>query len=302
MPITRRKFLWSAAGTTAAFLALTAEGRREANHPQLDRVEIFLPQLPDVFDGYTIAQLTDFHYDPIFTHIPIAEGVRMVNALRPNLIVLTGDFATAPLMGGLHRSVKVPGLEACAELLRDLQAENGVFGVLGNHDEYYSHTRMIGALKAVEIRILRNEAIPIERQQRRLWLAGISDIVSGEPDLNRTLHAIPAGETTALLCHEPDFADTAAKYPVDIQLSGHSHGGQVVLPLAGAMYLPILARKYPRGLRHLGKLTLYTSRGIGTVRVPVRLHCPPEVTLITLRAGPRPPVAGARKSADPGTA
>jgi len=274
-------------------LAVSGEGLYEADHPELERVEIFLPRLPDVFDGFTIAQLSDFHYDQHFSCRPIAQGIAIANSLRPNLIALTGDFVTAPLMGGLHRSSKVPGLDSCAKLLAGLRADYGVFAVLGNHDEYYNPQRIVGALRTAGVRPLRNEATAIERNGRRIWLAGIQDAIYGLPDLYTALHGIPSGETTLLLCHEPDFADIVTKYPVDLQLSGHSHGGQVVLPLAGALYLPPMARKYPRGLRQLGRLSLYTNRGIGTVRVAVRLKSSPEVTLITLRSGPRPPVAGA---------
>jgi len=221
----------------------------------------------------------------------------MVNELRPDLVVLTGDFVTAPFFGGLHRSPKVPEAEPCASLLSELRAPSGVFGVLGNHDDYFNPARIIEPLQSAGIRILRNEALPIERQGSRLWLAGLKDILAGEPDLGKALSGIPPGETTALLCHEPDFADQAMRYPVDLQFSGHSHGGQVRLPLVGALFLPDLARKYPRGLHRLGRLTLYTSRGIGTVRVPVRLNAPPEVTVITLRCGAQPPRSSSSSSA-----
>src|SRR5262249_34591136 len=118
----------------------------------------------------------------------------------------------------------------------------------------------------------------------RLWLAGVDDVIEGKPDMDRTLRGIPGNEAVILLAHEPDFADQVVQYPVDLQLSGHSHGGQVRIPLIGAPYLPELGRKYPWGLRRIGRLTLYTNVGIGTIRVPFRWNCPPEITLITLRA------------------
>ncbi len=282
----------------AAVAGGTAVGANQANHPRLERLDIFLPQLPDAFDGFKIAQLSDFHYDPHFSRAPIEIGINIVNGLRPDLIVLTGDFVTAPILGGLHRSSKVPEADPCASLLAGLRASSGIFGVLGNHDEYFHAQRIIDPLQSAGIRILRNQAIAIERQGRRLWVAGLNDIIAGEPDLDQALSTIPPGETTALLCHEPDFADEVVKYPVDIQLSGHSHGGQVRLPLLGALFLPPMARKYPRGLHRLGRLSLYTTRGIGTVRVPLRLDCPPEVTLITLRCGTQPPGADSTISVD----
>jgi predicted MPP superfamily phosphohydrolase len=126
--------------------------------------------------------------------------------------------------------------------------------------------------------------VPIETAGARLWLSGVDDVLVGKPDLDRALQGIPRNEPVVLLAHEPDFADQAAKYPVDLQLSGHSHGGQIRLPVVGAVFLPDLARKYPWGLRKIGALTLYTNVGLGTIRIPARLNCPPEVTLFTLRA------------------
>ena len=263
----------------------------QANHPQLSKLDTFLPSLPDSFDGYKIALLSDFHYDEHFSRAPIEIAIAIVNRLAPDLIILLGDYVTTPAFGGLHRSSKVPEANPCAVLLSALHASSGVFGVLGNHDEYYSVRAIIEPLQAAGIHILRNQSFPMERDGKRLWLAGISDLLSGQPDLDKTLSGIPFGETTVLLCHEPDFADHVVKYPVDLQLSGHSHGGQVRIPLAGALYLPPMGRKYPRGLRHVEHLTLYTNRGIGTLRVPVRLDCPPEVTLLTLRCGVEPPGA-----------
>jgi len=111
----------------------------------------------------------------------------------------------------------------------------------------------------------------------------VDDVLNGSPDLDATLHPIPANEAAVVVVHEPDYADHVARHPVDLQLSGHSHGGQVCLPFVRPLYLPDLARKYVWGLYKIGGLTLYTNPGLGTVGVPVRLNCPPEITLLTLR-------------------
>jgi predicted MPP superfamily phosphohydrolase len=108
--------------------------------------------------------------------------------------------------------------------------------------------------------------------------------MQGKPDLTRTLTSVPKEETVVLLSHEPDFADEATRHSVDLQLSGHSHGGQIWLPIIGAPWLPPFAEKYPRGRYQVGGLTLYTNIGLGTIRVPIRLNCIPEITLFTLRA------------------
>jgi hypothetical protein len=143
---------------------------------------------------------------------------------------------------------------------------------------------IIHALSSHGIPVLRNRSMPVEQNGSRIWLSGLDSIWEGDPDMDLALRGVPSDELVVLLVHEPDFADEAAYYPVDIQLSGHSHGGQVWIPGIGAPWLPMLARKYPRGLHRIGALTLYTNMGLGTIRLPIRLNCPPEITLFTLRA------------------
>lgn len=125
----------------------------------------------------------------------------------------------------------------------------------------------------------------LENGGQKLWLAGVDDVYEGAPDLKKTLSNIPDEDCVILLCHEPDYADTVREYSVDLQLSGHSHGGQIRLPLIGPPYLPELGRKYPIGMYNFGHLTLYTNVGIGTIRIPARWNCPPEITLFTLHSG-----------------
>jgi predicted MPP superfamily phosphohydrolase len=260
----------------------------EPNRPILNRVDIHLHRLPDAFDRFTIAQLSDFHYDPDFSATPIRIAVEMVNQLRPNLIVLTGDFVTTPFLAQrLHRNLKKAAetAEPCGALLNKLKAEFGVMSVIGNHDGNTDPTLVKAILKSQGLPVMYDESQPLEREGKKLWIAGLDDNPD-ETDLTAALKKIPPGEPVVVLIHEPDTADFVSKYPVDLQLSGHSHGGQVILPLIGPAYLPPLARKYPRGLRKVGGLTLYTNVGIGTMGLPLRLNCPPEVTLFTLRAGP----------------
>ena len=154
---------------------------------------------------------------------------------------------------------------------------------MGNHDAASYPEKIAEALLGYRIPVLRNSSLAIERGTDRVWVAGIDDLLRGEPDLDLTLSRIPRNETTILLAHEPDFADDAAARSVDLQLSGHSHGGQIWIPGIGAPWLPPMARKYPRGLRSIGNLKLYTNIGIGTIRAPIRINCRPEITLITLR-------------------
>jgi predicted MPP superfamily phosphohydrolase len=266
----------------------------EPNDPRLVRLEIPLARLPRSFDGFTIAQLSDFHYDEIFSVVPIRKAIKAVNDLHPDLIVLTGDFVTVPMLEDFlsKKSADVyRGKEAvrtappCAQLLSELRARLGVFAILGNHDVASVPDFITECLENHGIRVLRNTSLPIEQGKARFWLAGIDDVMQGVPDLSRTLASIPKEETVVLLSHEPDFADKAALHPIDLQLSGHSHGGQIWLPIIGAPWLPPYAQKYPRGKYQVGGLTLYTNIGLGTIRVPIRLNCTPEITLFTLRAG-----------------
>jgi predicted MPP superfamily phosphohydrolase len=281
---TRRRFLKIAAAAGA--LAIGADATvLEPNHPRLVRVAIPLPRLPQEFDGFTIIQLSDFHFDPYFSIIPIRKSVQITNALKPDLIVLTGDFVSAPAIESALRN-KRAALQAdpCSEVLKDLRAQHGVWAVLGNHDAFSDPVHVTEALKAGGINVLSNSAAPIERNSHRFWLAGLADVLARHADLDAALKGISPEESVVLLAHEPDFADHTVKYPVDLQLSGHSHGGQIRLPLLGPVYLPTLGRKYPRGLRTIDRLSLYTNVGIGTLYVPVRWNCAPEITLITLRS------------------
>lgn len=280
----RRKFLKAGAAVAAAgALAVVGDGVIfEANRPQLVSIEIPLSRVAEAWDGFRLVQLSDLHYDDRFSVIPLRKAVSLVNQLHPDLVVVTGDFITAPLVKHRPQIIRAARvIEPCAQLLAQMQAQFGIFASLGNHDVSTDPAHVTAGLEAHGISVLRNRAVPLERDGARLWLAGLDDVLVGKPDLKLTLKAVPPGEPVVLLAHEPDFADYVAH--ADLQLSGHSHGGQIRIPLIGAPYLPAMGRKYPRGLRQIGPLTLYTNVGIGTIVLPIRLACPPEVTLITLR-------------------
>ena len=255
----------------------------EPNRPRIVRREMALRRWPAQLDGFTIALLSDFHYDPEFSVHPLRSAIGMVNALHPELIVLTGDFVSLPWFG--DAAAGATAAEPCAQLLRQLQAPHGLWAVMGNHDAFTDPDRVTSTLRAVGINVLANESVPIERAgaRARFWLSGVDDVLGGTADLDATLHKVPADEATILLAHEPDYADHVARYPVDLQLSGHSHGGQVRVPFIRPLYLPDLAHKYVWGQYQIRGLTLYTNPGLGTVGVPVRLNCPPEITLLTMR-------------------
>lgn len=253
----------------------------EPNRPRLIRKEIALRRWPARLDGFTIALLSDFHYDQYFSIHPIRSAVGIVNHLHPDLIALTGDFVSMPWSGSNEKAAA--DAEPCAELLGKLYAPHGVWSVLGNHDVACDAARVTDALQAVGILTLSNKSVAIEKDGARFWLGGVNDVLEGGADLPGALHGIPGQEALVMMVHEPDYADHVARHPVDLQLSGHTHGGQVRMPFVRPLFLPPLAKKYVWGLFKIRELTLYTNAGIGTVNIPVRWNCPPEITFITIR-------------------
>lgn len=281
IPTTRRRFWLSAAAAGA--VALSGDGLFfEPNLPRVVRQNFILPRWPEAMNGFTIALLSDFHYDPYFSLHPLRAAIPLVNNLHPDLIALTGDFVSVPLVGNEKKAAF--HAEPCARLLRQMSAPHGLWAVLGNHDWDTDPEHVTRALQAENIRVLANQSEAIETNHARIWLGGINDVFSGTADVAQALRGVPSGEAVVLLVHEPDFADQVARFPIDLQLSGHSHGGQIRIPLLPPLYLPDLAKKYILGTYRVGPLTLYTNGGLGTVTVPVRLNCPPEITFLTLHS------------------
>lgn len=279
----------SLAGTAGLFCGATGWAAFiEPEQLDVARVPIHLPRLPAAFEGVTIAQLSDLHYGPFTGAREIGGAVERANALSPDLVVVTGDYITSPLLEGSRTPPSVPLANAvrCAQILSGLRAPLGVAAILGNHDAMLDASYVASVLQSHGLRVLRNSSFALERDHARVWLAGVEDVLESTPRLDLALTGVPRDEAVVLLAHEPDFADQASHQPIDLQLSGHSHGGQVRLPLLGAPYLPRLARKYPYGYYRVGPLQLYTNRGIGTIGLPLRLGATPEVTLFTLRRGP----------------
>lgn len=301
MLLTRRQLL---ATSALGAIGLAAIGAGALYHDTTDlkitRLDVPLRRLPSRFDGLRIVQLSDFHYDRYVDVRIITSAVQAANQLQPDLVVLTGDFVTQGPFTGQYDPPSARDAEPCSQILSRLRSRLGIFAVLGNHDYYTDPNMVAEILRSRGFHVLRNHSFAVEQEGSRLWIAGVNDVVAGADDLELALQKIPASETVVLLAHEPDFADWVPPGRVDLQLSGHSHGGQIVLPVIGPPYLPPLARKYPWGLRQLGPLTLYTNRGVGTITLPLRFNCPPEITLFTLRsssAAPPLPVSDRRQTA-----
>lgn len=286
VPLTKfsRRNLLRGGLITAVALTLYA-GEIERHWIELKRISIAIPNLPEAFDGFRIAQLSDIHLDFFTEPFFLRRAVRQINDLKPDAVFLTGDFITE-----FMRSPTLPLHAAwlCAEILQTLTCAR-VYGILGNHDCLSNPTEIARALTAHGVQVLRNANLPIEQNGARLWLAGLDDPLAGRPDLNKTIPERIRSlrdEPVLLLCHEPDYIDTILRHPasqsIRFMLSGHTHGGQVRIPFYGPLTLPLMGKNYVEGLFQLGGMQLYVNRGLGTVGVPFRFDCPPEITEITL--------------------
>ncbi len=281
--ISRRRFLAMGLSSCAG-LALYS-GEIERHWIEVTSREIRLRSLPATHEGMKIVQLSDIHLDEFTEPFLLRNAVDQVNRIAPDVVLLTGDFVTYDLT---PRKFSLKSAWQCAEILNQLKCPQR-YAVLGNHDHFLSGEEVTRALVSHRIPVLTNAYVPLERNGSRIWLAGVDDPVCGEPDPDK---AIPISirnvpdEPVVLMCHAPDYADHLLARPagqaVALMLSGHTHGGQVRLPLAGALDLPPGGRKYVEGLFRLGPMQLYVNRGIGTVGVPFRFDCPPEITVITL--------------------
>ena len=280
---TRRKLLRSA--IRLGTLGLVGGGYSMLIEPswiEFRTRELTLPRLPREFDGYRITQVSDIHFDDWMTESRLGGIVAAVNRLGADAIVMTGDFVSIPATSPL---VADP-LTRC---LSRLSAPDGVFAVLGNHDHWNNEQAVESIIRAAGLNFLCNSFLSIQRGDSRLHLAGVDDVMSGAPKLRTITDRLPSDGGAIMLAHEPDFADeVAACGRFDLQLSGHSHGGQVWLPIIGAPVLPPLGRKYPNGHYDIAGMQLYTNRGVGLLPVAglrVRFLCWPEITTFTLRSG-----------------
>jgi len=279
MRTTRRRFLrWTLTGIGAAGLGcLGGPAYAALIEPRwltLERVVIGLPGLPARLDGLRIGLLSDLHRGPHVSQEQVGQAVETIQSESPDLILLAGDYVTG----------SASFAPSCAAELGRLDGPYGVYACLGNHDHWTDPERVAGALEKEGIQVLRNRAVePVTG----LWVAGVDDVWEQQADLAATLTEVPPGAPVILLAHEPDFADeVATDGRVALQLSGHTHGGQVRLPIIGPPVLPYLGRKYPAGLYRIGPMQLYVSRGVGLIAPPVRFLCRPEVTVLELRPAP----------------
>ncbi|MEJ2010375.1 MAG: metallophosphoesterase [Acidobacteriota bacterium] len=246
--------------------------------PEITEMDIHMRRLSAAYDGLRIIQLTDIHHSLYTPLEDVERAVRITNRLQPDVVALTGDYVT------FSPSYIWP----VAKVLGGLQARLGVFAVLGNHDFQVDADEMTRALKAQRIHVLRNSHFGLHSGHARLWMVGIDDLWWDADDLGAGMRNIPARDPKILLCHNPVGVRMAAEHHIDLVLSGHTHGGQVRLPVVGAFYTRSkLGRRFISGWNRLDGTQIYVSRGIGKVLLPVRVGCPPEIACLNLRSGTR---------------
>ena len=274
MPVTRRAALKTLlAGAVGVGTGVIGHGYAyERYHLRLVGAELPVSGLPVALDGLRVGFITDLHHSRYVAQADVAAAAGLLMAQRPDLIVLGGDYVS-----NFDRRYMQP----CADALASLSAAHGVFAVLGNHDD---DREMPAALQAYGFAVLKDARTSVSIRGTRLDLVGVRFWTRNVRTIARLLDT--AAPTTLLLAHDPRRLTQAAELAVPAMLSGHTHGGQVVLPGIG----PLAARRFPvvAGSGTRDGTSIFVSRGVGTVLVPIRVNCPPEVAVLTLRPGARP--------------
>ncbi len=258
------------------FLTSIYAHKIEPNWLEVKQIEITLPNLDREFTGYRIVQLTDFHIGDGIDRAQLTKIVKVVNAQNPDLIVLTGDYIT-----------KNPELQSklLTSTLAGFHARDRTLAVLGNHDVFDDNAPSVRrAIVKSGITLLENTIYTAKRDRATLHIAGVGDVWYGAAKIDKVLAQLPQTGAAIMLAHEPDFADeTAATGRFGLQLSGHSHGGQVRIPFFKKKYPPY-GHKYPIGRYRVGEMIQYTSRGVGFPGVHARFNCRPEISVFNLAA------------------
>jgi len=259
-------------GTLA--LAVVAAFRTLAQRPRVQERDIAIDGLPAAFDGFRIAQISDLHCGPFASGPRVSGWMNAVNRLRPDLVAVTGDLIASG-------DAFVP---VVASALGQLRAPHGVFACMGNHDYFADGEALARALASEGLTVLRNRGVDVPRAGARLHVAGVDDTWTGRHDVDRALANRPSGVPAVLLAHDPSLFPEAAARGVDLTLSGHTHGGQLGLPLfSRKVNLARIITPYTTGLYREGPASLYVNRGLGTTGPPIRLAVFPEITVLTLR-------------------
>ncbi len=275
----RRAFMKTGAIALSAYsFAGATKGIIDRNDYDIIERTVRIQNLPAEFKGFTIGLMSDIHSSVFMTKPEMEEYVAALNNLKTDIIFVPGDFVNS------QTAEVYPFVEAFSSL----RAPYGVFGCLGNHDYYANVDIVAKEVDGCGIKLLRNDAIKITKENSFINLVGVDDIPIGakpDPYLERALSSIQNPNPRILLCHKPYYLETFAGHNIDLTLAGHTHGGQVVFAKVGNLIVcpAALFSKYVWGLYKFGNSQMYVTRGIGTVGVPFRINCPPEITKITLQ-------------------
>ncbi len=273
----RRLFLARGAGLVAGAASVSLVGVGMANAlgpPDLLRVPVRLPKLDPAFDGFRIAVVSDIHLGPLTGRAHTERIVRMINESSPDMVAIVGDLADGT----------VAALGPAAEPLRDLVSREGTFFVTGNHEYFEEPFEWLRELERLGLHLLRNENTVIRRGGAAFDLAGVNDLAGrmadDGPDFDRALAGRDPSRPTVLLAHQPVQVAEAAKRGVDLQLSGHTHGGQ----LWPFHYVVGMQQGAVAGLSTVDGTQLYVTRGAGFWGPPIRVGAPPDITVLSLEA------------------
>jgi predicted MPP superfamily phosphohydrolase len=283
---TRRDFLKLMGVVALDFFLLAIGGvgygyLMEPNWFKVETIRLKLPRLSRKFSGLRIAQISDIHMGGWMNLERLQRVADLVIEEKPDLLLITGDF----VIGHSAADISQQSVQDLITGLSRLGTSFPTFAVLGNHDYWTDVETVRHILSSSGITELTNTVFTLQRENESLHLCGVDDIWEGDARLDDVIAQLSDDGSAILLAHEPDFADTsAATERFDLQLSGHTHGGQVVLPWIGPPILPYLGRKYPSGLYQVGEMFQYTNRGIGMASLPIRINCPPEITLFVLES------------------
>lgn len=273
--LTRRQFLGGlAAAGLVAVSGMSAYGSLfEPFNYELSETDVFIRGLPEGFEAFRIAQITDVHHSRIVSIEEVARVVELARGAKADMIALTGDYTTS----------RRRYIEPCAEVLGGLDAPQGVWAVLGNHDHYTDAELTTRALVRRGINVLNNANTVVRRGGDALQLAGVDDWGWGKADWGRALSGVERARPTVLLSHEPRVLDMPETRTLSLILSGHTHGGQICLPIVGSPVRFMQEFRYLRGLYEREGTQLYVSRGTGMIGLPVRLGARPEIAVLRLR-------------------
>jgi hypothetical protein len=252
------------------FSLVARKAINEANTLKVEKITIRLKRLPKNLDGFRLVHLSDIHHSPFTNLGHISRAIEISNELKPDMFVLTGDYVS-------HEAEYIAPM---AKVLGRLESEFGTFACLGNHDHWTDADEVTRCLREANIKVLNNEGFRFQARNASFWLAGVDDYMVGQTDLRSALRGSFPDEMKMLLAHNPKILYRAARADVDLMLSGHTHGGQVKIRDEEKRILP--RRKFASGLYRRKETQVYITRGIGTVVLPVRYGCPPEISLIQL--------------------